>query len=59
MPGLSVYGTQNAFGRQRTFDHSSMSISPTVVSMITRPFVGKAILANAQDTARVEVKCSF
>ena len=26
-----------------TFDHNSMSISPAVVSIITRPFVGRAI----------------
>jgi len=28
----------------RTLDHSSMSISPTVVSMMTRPFVGSAMM---------------
>ena len=32
----------------RTFDHSSISISPTVVSKITRPFVGKAMIAQVQ-----------
>ena len=31
--------------KRHTFDHSSMSISPAVVSMITRPLVGKAMMA--------------
>lgn len=34
----------NDLEKQNTLDHSSMSISPTVVSMITRPLVGRAIL---------------
>lgn len=34
-----------------TFDHSSMSISPAVVSMITRPLVGRAMLS-AEATLR-------
>ena len=36
----SIYST-NAL---HTFDHSSMSISPAVVLITTRPFVGRAIL---------------
>lgn len=52
MKFLHVFGVSCRVVRQahhssrirRTFDHSSMSISPAVVSTITLPFVGSAIV---------------
>ena len=44
----------------RTFDHSSMSISPTVVSIMTRPLVGSAICmckAMSVDRGRMNESC--
>jgi hypothetical protein len=38
----------NSKNTARTFDHSSISISPAVVSITTRPFVGSAIAADEE-----------
>ena len=40
---------RRAASKERTFDHNSMSSSPTVVSMTTLPLVGRAMLLSGQN----------
>lgn len=41
---------------KHTFDHSSMSISPAVVSTITRPWVGKDMTDKVSRTVVVRMR---